>query len=261
MAGRFIEVFNSSYRDMDKMLDGEFTTVMAEGILRNSITRIIVIILPVVLIAFAVSFTIILVQVKWKLSGKPLTPKFSKLDPITGFRKIFSKDKLFALVVEVVKVILIGYVAYDTLKDDWNTLLVLYDICLFLAVALIGDIVINLGIRLSLIFLVIGFADYLYQRFRFRKDMMMTKQEVKDEFKQTEGDPQVKRRIRTKMLEVSQRRMMRGFPSRRGYYKPQAPGGGNPYDREEAERPSSLQKARTTWLRRSRMQPGNMELK
>ncbi len=243
MAGRFIEVFNSSYRDMDKMLDGEFTTVMAEGILRNSITRIIVIILPVVLIAFAVSFTIILVQVKWKLSGKPLTPKFSKLDPIAGFRKIFSKDKLFALVVEVVKVILIGYVAYDTLKDEWNTLLVLYDISLFQAVALIGDIVINLGIRLSLIFLVIGFADYLYQRFRFRKDMMMTKQEVKDEFKQTEGDPQVKRRIRTKMLEVSQRRMMQRLPEADVVItNPKHLAAAIKYDREEAEAPILLAK-------------------
>ena len=74
--------------------------------------------------------------------------------------------------------------------------------------ALIGDIVLNLGIKISVIFLAVGFADYIYQKFRF-KDMRMTKQEVKDEFKQTEGDPLIKRRIRSKMMEVSQRMMQR----------------------------------------------------
>jgi len=185
---------------------------MAEGLLRNSILRIITICLPVYLIALVASFLIVLYQVKWRPSGKPLRPKFSKLNPISGFKKIFSKDKAFTLVVEVVKIILIGYIAYDTLKNEWNTLLILYDISLFQAVALIGDVVINLGLKISIIFFIVGVADFIYQKLKFKKDMRMTKQEVKDEFKQTEGDPQVKRKIRSRMMEVSQRRMMQQLP-------------------------------------------------
>lgn len=212
MANKFIETFRSSYQNMDLMLEGEFTTVMAEGILRDSIIRILFICFPIYLIAVIVSFVVVLVQVRWQPSGKPLSPKFSKLNPISGFKKIFSKDKVFDLAIETVKIILIGYIAYDTLRKEWNTLIILYDISLFQAIALIGDIVIDLGLKISIIFFFVGLGDYIYQKFKFRKDMRMTKQEVKDEFKQTEGDPQVKRKIRSKMMEVSQRRMMQRLP-------------------------------------------------
>lgn len=212
MINKFIETFRSSYQNIDLYSNGEFTMNIAEGILRNSILRIIIICLPIYMIAVTVSFVIVLVQVKWKPSGKPLRPKFNKLNPISGFKKIFSKDKAFTLLIETVKILLIGYIAYDTLRKEWGTLLILYDISLFQAVALVGNLVINLGIKISIIFLCVGFADFIYQKFKFKKDMRMTKQEVKDEFKQTEGDPQIKRRIRSKMMEVSQRRMMQQLP-------------------------------------------------
>lgn len=212
IGGKFIETFTYSYQNMDKMLAGEFTTVMAEGIVRESILRIIIICLPIFAVAVAVSFAVVLFQVKWNLSGKPLKPKFNKLNPVSGFKKIFSKDKMFTLVIEVAKIIVIGYVAYDTLKDEWATLLILYDISLLQGIALLGDIVLDLGLKISVVFLILGLADYFYQKFKFKKDMRMTKQEVKDEFKQSEGDPLVKRKIRSKMMEVSQRRMMQQLP-------------------------------------------------
>ncbi len=212
IVSRFLETFIGNYQNIGKMLDGDFTIVMAEGLLRVSIIRIMVICLPIYMIAVVTSFVVVLYQVKWKLSIKPLKPKFNKLNPVSGFKKIFSKDKIFTLFIEIVKIIVIGYIAYDTLRDEWNTLIILYDISLFQAVALIGDIVIDLGLKISIIFLIVGIADYFYQKFKFKKDMRMTKQEVKDEFKQTEGDPLIKRRIRSKMMEVSQRRMMQQLP-------------------------------------------------
>ena len=76
------------------------------------------------------------------------------------------------------------------------------------AIELIGSIAVNLGLKISLFFLVIAFADFAYQKYKFNKDIKMTKQEVKDEYKNAEGDPQIKGKIRQKMREVSQRRMM-----------------------------------------------------
>ena len=88
----------------------------------------------------------------------------------------------------------------------------LYDLGLNQAVALVGTLIINTGIKISIVYLVIGLADFIYQKHKFNEDMKMTKQEVKDEYKNTEGDPQIKGRQRRKMQEVSQKRMMQDVP-------------------------------------------------
>jgi flagellar biosynthetic protein FlhB len=80
------------------------------------------------------------------------------------------------------------------------------------AIMLCGTVIINAGLKISLVYLVIGLADFIYQKYRFNEDMKMTKQEVKDEYKNTEGDPQIKGRQRRKMQEVSQKRMMQDVP-------------------------------------------------
>lgn len=78
---------------------------------------------------------------------------------------------------------------------------------------LIGTIVINTGLKIAFAELIVGFADYIYQKWKFKEDMKMTKQEVKDEYKNTEGDPQIKGQQRAKMREASRRRMMQDVPN------------------------------------------------
>lgn len=212
IADNFLETFKKSFQNIDKIASEEFTIRTSEGILSDAIWTIIKTCIPVFAIAMLVSIGVILFQVKWKISTKVLRPKFSKINPFTGFRKIFSKDKLVELIIEVLKISVISYVVYDTLKDEWKTLLILYNIDLNQAILLIGNLVIDLGIKISMIFLVIGLADLIYQKLKFKKDMRMSKQEVKDEFKNSEGDPQVKSKIKAKMREVSQRRMMQAIP-------------------------------------------------
>ena len=142
-----------------------------------------------------------------------MRPKFSKINPLSGFKRIFSKDSLFELVKSIVKVALIIYVAYTSIKDHQNDLFLLYDIPLLQVVLLVGTIVIDTGLKISLIYIFIGIADFVYQKHKFKEDMKMTKQEVKDEFKNTEGNPEIKGRQRSKMREASQRRMMQSLPS------------------------------------------------
>lgn len=152
-------------------------------------------------------------QIKWKVTTKPLMPKLDRLNPISGFKRMFSKDKLFELLKAVIKVIVIFYMVYSELKDGLEFLLVLYDYTLLQSVIMVGDMVISLGIKISALLLIIGFADLLYQKWKFKKDMRMTKQEIKDEFKQSEGDPQIKGKIRRKMQETSMKRMMQEIPN------------------------------------------------
>ena len=93
-----------------------------------------------------------------------------------------------------------------------DNLKILYDLELIPAVVYISNFVINMGIKISAVYLLIGLADFIYQKLKFKKEMRMSKQEVKDEYKQQEGDPQVKGRIKQKMRESSMRRMMQKMP-------------------------------------------------
>ncbi len=171
-----------------------------------------IIAMPFLVIGFLTGFVANLIQVGWKPTMKPLEPKLSKFNPVNGFKRIFSKQSLVNLLMALAKIFLIVYIAYITIKDQANNLFILYDINLKQALGLIFDIIINLGMKISVIYIVLGLIDYAYQRWKFRDDMKMTKQEVKDEYKNTEGDPQIKGQQKRKMMESSQRRMMKNVP-------------------------------------------------
>ena len=103
-------------------------------------------------------------------------------------------------------------VVYNKLKSRMSDIYMLYDIPLISAIMLLGDIIFDIGTVICVIYTIIGIADYVFEKRKFRKDMMMTKQEVKDEWKNTEGNPEVKNKIRQKMSEASRRRMMQAVP-------------------------------------------------
>lgn len=204
--------FEYSYGMIDTWALEGIDTNFASELMTDYLIRILLIAMPVFISAIIVAFVINVFQVKWKITSKPLKPKFNKINPISGFKKIFSKEKLFELVKSIAKISLIAYLVYSTLKDKVGMIVLLYNIDLFAAIALIGDMVINLGLQISIYFIIIGLVDLIYQKMKFKKDMRMSKQEIKDEFKQTEGDPMIKGRIKQKMREASQRRMMQKLP-------------------------------------------------
>jgi len=179
---------------------------------RLLLLNVLRVVAPVFIVGFAVAFICDFVQVKWKPTTKPLHPKFSKLNPIKGFKKFFSVHSLVELIKSIVKIVLIVYICYSYLKDKWVLLFDLYKLTVMQALNLLLDMVTDLGIRISVFYMVIAFADFAYQKIKFKNDMKMTKQEIKEEFKQQEGDPAVKGKIRQKMREASMRRMMQDLP-------------------------------------------------
>lgn len=211
MGQKFMEMFNIIYEKFDEyttfwggnISDGDYTILF-----RGVFTKILILLLPFFAVGMVISIVVNMLQFKFKVSTKPLKPKFSKLNPVSGMKRLFSAEKLMELFKSILKVLLITYVVHSTIKDDWVYLFKFYEMPLNQALELIGNIVINLGLKISLFFLVIAFVDLAYQRYKFHKDIKMTKQEVKDEYKNSEGDPQIKGKIRQKMREVSQRRMM-----------------------------------------------------
>ena len=179
---------------------------------REMLLRIIIILAPIMLIGMLVGFLSDVAQVGWQPTSKPMMPKFSKMDPISGFKRIFSVNSLVELIKSIAKIGLIVYICYSYLKDKWELLFLLYDMPLLQALQLAASVVTDLGIRVAAVYMVIAAADFIYQKVKFSVDMRMTKQEIKDEYKQQEGDPQIKGRIRQRMREASQRRMMQDLP-------------------------------------------------
>lgn len=216
MVGYIGESFMGSYKEvygwMSDIVNEPFTKNTASSIMGFGIVKILLIAAPIYAVAVLVAFVTNIYQVKWAPTTKPLMPKFSKLNPISGFKRIFSMDKVVELLKSVAKIGIITYIVYDALKDEWGLLRSLYDIDLVSAIGLIGDTVISLGIKISVFFVGIALIDYLYQKYKFKEDMKMTKQEVKDEYKQSEGDPHVKGQIKQKMREAARRRMMQELP-------------------------------------------------
>lgn len=215
MGERFMSLFHSTLGRMAEFMSVNQKDLSMQAIstvLNNAILELFLIIWPFLVFGFVITFIVTVYQVGWKVTGKPLEPKLSKFNPINGFKRIFSKDSLFELLKSIVKVGVIAYVAYSNIVDEADNLFILYEIELNQAIALVGNIIIEFGIEISIIFIIIGLVDYMYQKWRFGEDMKMTKQEVKDEYKNTEGDPQIKGRIRQKMREASQRRMMQDVP-------------------------------------------------
>lgn len=212
---QFTEVFKTVYNKIPESVtfwEGNIIVSDFASMIRDLYLKILIILAPFLITGFVVAFLVQLVQVKWKVSWKPMKPKFSKLNPISGVKRIFSAQKLFQLGVSIVKIALISWVVYDEIKKVWKYLFIMYDIPLMQGISLVGNTVINLGLKISLFFLIVAAADYLYQKFKFNNDSKMTKQEVKDEYKQQEGDPQIKSKIRGKMQEASRRRMMQNLP-------------------------------------------------
>ena len=216
MVGKgFIGVFEQTYRlipDFLSMYAMDVSPQAVSSFFSNVFVEMLAIAWPFFLFGFAVTLLVSILQVGWKVSGKPMQPKLDRFNPVSGFKRIISKDSIFEFFKSVLKIAVIIYVAYSSIKDHQNELLILYDIPLGQAVALCGDIIINAGLKISIVYLVVGIADYIYQKFRFNEEMKMTKQEVKDEYKNTEGNPEIKGRQRQRMREASRRRMMQDVP-------------------------------------------------
>lgn len=189
-----------------------FTGYDAAMFINYALERVVMICLPFMAIAFVVAFVSSIVQVGWKVTTKPMQPKFSKMNPLSGFKRIFSKDTLFELLKSILKIGIISIIAYSYLAGKIGDIFLMYNVPVNQAVADVGDAVIETGIRISVVYFLVAALDFVYQKHKFHEDMKMTKQEVKDEMKNSEGDPHIKGQQRQRMQQASRRRMMNAVP-------------------------------------------------
>lgn len=215
MGEGFIECFNKNYTqigDLFTSTHGEYNMQYTIALIQSAALDMLKLLIPFFGIGFIIAIVIELAQVKWKPTSKPLQPKLSKFNPVNGIKRMFSVRTLVSLIKQVVILVVIFIVVYNKLKSRMSDIYMLYDIPLISAIMFLGDIIFDIGTVICVIYTIIGIADYVFEKRKFRKDMMMTKQEVKDEWKNTEGNPEVKNKIRQKMSEASRRRMMQAVP-------------------------------------------------
>ncbi|NUN69063.1 MAG: flagellar biosynthesis protein FlhB [Bacteroidetes bacterium] len=173
-----------------------------------------IILVPILALFLAVGFTSNVAQVGLKFSMEALAPKWHRLNPLSGIKKVMlSSHSAVELIKGVFKTIVLGWVAYSVIDDMVAEAVMLVDsdvrsIAGFL-VSTTSEVVIKVGMAYA----VIAAADYFYQKFEFAKNMRMTKQEVKDEYRMNEGDPQVKGRIKTIQRQIAYKRMMADVPA------------------------------------------------
>lgn len=212
----FLNSFQFVYARIPDFLDNnakEITSFAMSSFLFTIIVESFKIVLPFFVFGFAICFLANVLQFGFKVTSKPLQPKPDKFNPINGFKRIISKESLFELLKSIVKIGVIAYVAYISVRKNADELFVLYDIPLMQAIILCGQVIVDAGLKIALVYLIVGIADFIYQKYKFHEEMKMTKQEVKDEYKNTEGNPEIKGRQRQRMREASRRRMMQDVPT------------------------------------------------
>jgi flagellar biosynthetic protein FlhB len=151
-------------------------------------------------------------QIGFEFHGEPMSPKLTRLNPIAGLKKLVSLRSMVEVIKSVIKILFIGGIAFGIVKNETTAMPALMqqevvDILLF-----IGRVAFKIFFFVCLALIVVAFLDYAYQRWQYEQSLKMTKQEVKDERRQIEGDPKVKGRIRRVQLELARRRMMEAVP-------------------------------------------------
>lgn len=174
--------------------------------------QVLLILSPVFLAVVLAGVAANLVQVGFLITGEPLTPNFSRLDPISGMKRFLSLRSLVELVKSVLKMGLIGAIAMTLLYRSTREIPPLIQTGIGDILGFIGDKSLTIAFYACLAMMFLAALDYAFQRWQYEKDLRMSKQEVKDEYKQQEGDPQIKARIRSMRMEMARRRMMTAVP-------------------------------------------------
>jgi flagellar biosynthetic protein FlhB len=171
-----------------------------------------IILAPLFLMVLIVGFFSTFFQIGWLFTSEPLIPNLTKLDPIKGMARFFSKRALVEVVKSLLKVALIGWIAYKTVKGEFDQALVLTDTPVQSTILYLAKTAALVMAKVAAIMIVLAILDYAFVRWEMEEKMKMTKQEQKEEMKETEGDPHIKSKIRSIQQQMARRRMMAAVP-------------------------------------------------
>lgn len=190
----------------------EVTAVSVVRLTVDLVSEMALLLAPVLLMTLVVGFFASYLQIGWLLTSKPLEPDFTKLNPLPGMARLFSKRSLVEATKSVLKVLLVGVAAYKVVAANFDQALDLVAMDVPDTVAFLGRVALRILMQTCGIMILLGLFDFLFVRWEMEQKMKMTKQEQKEEFKESEGDPMVKSRIRSLQQQAARRRMMAEVP-------------------------------------------------
>lgn len=167
---------------------------------------------PILLISAVTAVIITMAQTRMNFSYEAFKPDFKKLNPLSGLKKMFALKNVVELLKNLVKVSLLIFISYDVIIKELDNVAMTMNMEIGSSVVYLSGAVIRLVNKVAIGFLAVSLIDYLYQKWDYEKQLMMTKQEVKEEFKQTEGNPEIKGRIKELQRRRARQRMMQAVP-------------------------------------------------
>jgi len=167
---------------------------------------------PLFLVALVTGFLASFVQIGWLFTATPLIPDFAKLNPLTGMARFFSKRSLIEVIKSLLKVGLIGWIAFKTVADEFSNALLLAEMPVDGTIHYLAKTAALVMAKVAAIMIFLAALDYGFVRYELEEKMKMTKQEQKEEMKETEGDPHIKSKIRSIQQQMARRRMMAAVP-------------------------------------------------
>ncbi|MCH1623768.1 flagellar biosynthesis protein FlhB [Fredinandcohnia quinoae] len=208
---------------LDKTLDvfrHSFTKYMLVNPTEQSVQEIFVelsldaaiILAPILLATLIAGVAANMMQVGFLFSTEAIQMKLSKLDPIQGFKRIYSIRALVEMLKSILKIVFVGVVTFAVIWMHLEDILLLSQKSIGSAIIVLSKLTVQMGLWAGGALLFLSFLDYLYQRFDFEKNLRMSKQDIKDEYKKTEGDPLIKSKIKQKQREMAMSRMMQDVP-------------------------------------------------
>lgn len=168
---------------------------------------------PILLAGMVLGVLPVIVQTKGLFSGEAMKPKFSRLNPFSGIKRLFSLQAAVGILKGLIEITVVVVVLYMQVNEKMTQFAKLIDTDVIKIVAFISETVMGLLTTIMVLLVFVGAADYVFQWWSFEKKMKMSKQEVKEEYKQMEGDPQIKGKIKRKQQEMAQQRMMAEVPT------------------------------------------------
>lgn len=202
-------LFRHSFQDYMTM---ELTENNVYTIFIDILRELIFLLGPIMIVAMLAGVIANYMQFGLLFSTEAIQPKLEKLDPIKGFKRIFSIRAIVELFKSILKISFVGVVAFSILWLRKEEILILAQKTVGASLVTIASITIQMGLIASAALLFLSVLDYFYQKYDFEKNIRMSKQDIKDEYKNTEGDPLIKSKIKQRQREMAMRRMMQEVP-------------------------------------------------
>lgn len=209
MVDSLLSIFRLTFSDF---FHWDLTAANSTIIFQMVSLEVATIVAPIMAVSLFAGAFGLYIQVGFLFSTDPLKFKLERLNPIKGFKKIFSSRSLVELSKSISKILLIGTAAFSVVWLNRNDLFILSQKNVWDAASFLGLLTIQIGVSVALVLLLIAILDFMYQKYDFEKENRMSKQELKDEHKKSEGDPLIKSKIKQRQRQMSAQRMMQEVP-------------------------------------------------